>query len=58
MYLADAFIQSDLQCIQAIIIFCQYVYKIMGVVGFMFPPMSKANLRPWDNDITVYTNRQ
>ncbi len=25
MHLADAFIQSDLQCIQAISFFCQYV---------------------------------
>ncbi len=25
MHLADAFIQSDLQCIQAIHLFCQYV---------------------------------
>ncbi len=26
MHLADAFIQSDLQCIQAIHFFCQYVF--------------------------------
>ncbi len=28
MHLADAFIQSDLQCIQAIHLFCQYVYSL------------------------------
>ncbi len=27
-YLADAFIQSDLQCIQAIHIFCQYMCSL------------------------------
>ncbi len=27
MHLADAFIQSDLQCIQAIHLYCQYVCK-------------------------------
>ncbi len=26
MHLADAFIQSDLQCIQAILLYCQYVF--------------------------------
>ncbi len=26
MHLADAFIQSDLQCIQAIHLYCQYVF--------------------------------
>ncbi len=28
MHLADAFIQSDLQCIQAIHLYCQYVYSL------------------------------
>ncbi len=28
MHLADAFIQSDLQCIQAIHLYCQYVFSI------------------------------
>ncbi len=28
MYLADAFIQSDLQCIQAIHLYCQYVCSL------------------------------
>ncbi len=28
MHLADAFIQSDLQCIQAIHVFCQYMCSL------------------------------
>ncbi len=28
MHLADAFIQSDLQCIQAIHLYCQYVCSL------------------------------
>ncbi len=28
MHLADAFIQSDLQCIQVIIFFCQYMCSL------------------------------
>ncbi len=33
MHLADTFIQSDLQCIQAIIFFCQYVSVDCKLVG-------------------------
>ncbi len=29
MHLADAFIQSDLQCIQVIHLYCQYVFSIV-----------------------------
>ncbi len=28
MHLADAFIQSDLQCIKVIIVFCQYMCSL------------------------------
>ncbi len=32
MHLADAFIQSDLQCIQAIHLFCQYVSSLEHIL--------------------------
>ncbi len=32
MHLADAFIQSDLQCIQAIHLYCRYVYLLNGLM--------------------------
>ncbi len=32
MHLADTFIQSDLQCIQAIHFFCQYMTKMLSML--------------------------
>ncbi len=32
MHLADAFIQSDLQCIQAIHLYCQYMSWSMNII--------------------------
>ncbi len=42
MHLAEAFIQSDLQCIQAIHFFCQYVTYIMFTKTFILDAINRC----------------
>ncbi len=46
MHLADAFIQSDLQCIQAIHLYCQYVCSLGLLISSQFSPPHTQDLQP------------
>ncbi len=54
MHLADAFIQSDLQCIQAIHLFCQYVMFNRLVYVFLF--YSETSFFSHNKTITTWLN--
>ncbi len=48
MHLADAFIQSDLQCIQAIHLYCQYVCSL-GIEPTNFALLTQCSTtEPWE----------
>ncbi len=46
MHLADAFIQSDLQCIQAIHLYCQYVCSLGLLISSQLSPPHTQDLQP------------
>ncbi len=46
MHLADAFIQSNLQCIQAIHLYCQYVCSLGLLISSQFSPPHTQDLQP------------
>ncbi len=61
MHLADAFIQSDLQCIQAIHLYCQYVCSL-GIEPTTFALLTQCSTtepqeRHFNGEMELYSSK-